>query len=135
MPRKLSGLPRGISGEEVTGSTPVFSTNKFKSPGSFDRAFVWTFFLPPKSIFLMKFFVYILFSKVLDRYYVGYTGNLEDRMRDHQSGISTYTSKADDWVLVYSEEYASREEARAREKAIKKKKSRKYIEWLVNGKK
>jgi len=37
------------------------------------------------------------------------------------------------WQLVYYEEYSSRAEASSRELEIKKKKSRKYIEFLVNG--
>lgn len=47
-------------------------------------------------------------------------------------GISTFTSKANDWELVYKEKFSTREEAYKREKQIKAKKSRKYIEWLIS---
>ena len=77
------------------------------------------------------FFVYILYSKKLDRYYVGYTADLSKRLQEHNSGISTYTSKASDWELKYQELFSSREEAHKRELAIKKKKSATYIEWLI----
>ncbi len=47
------------------------------------------------------------------------------------SSTKSYAS----WQLVYFEEYASRSEAVNRETEVKKKKSRKYIQWLVeNGK-
>ena len=36
------------------------------------------------------------------------------------------------WKLVYKEEYRTRTEALKREREVKKKKSRKYIEFLIN---
>ncbi len=80
----------------------------------------------------MSYFVYIIFSGKLNKYYVGYTENMEKRISDHISGISAFTSKANDWELKYSEAFSSREEAMQREKSIKKKKSRKYLEWLIS---
>ncbi|WP_317898971.1 GIY-YIG nuclease family protein [Aurantibacillus circumpalustris] len=78
------------------------------------------------------FFVYILYSKVKDKYYVGQTDNLETRLVSHNSGTSPYTSIASDWEIVYFEQYATRTETRKRENAIKRKKSRKYIESLLS---
>ncbi len=80
--------------------------------------------------FFVMYFVYILYSAQRDRYYVGQTNDIEKRLESHLSGISGYTSKAKDWVLVHSETYPSREEAIKRELEIKKKKSRIYIESL-----
>ena len=68
---------------------------------------------------------------MLDRYYIGHTEDIT-RLEQHNSGISTYTAAANDWLLVYSEDYDTRELARKRELEIKKKKSRKYIEWLIS---
>jgi putative endonuclease len=81
----------------------------------------------------MTFYVYILYSKEKDRYYVGETSDLISRMESHGNGISPYTSMAKDWELVYREEYKCRSDSLARERAIKRKKSRKYIEWLISG--
>ena len=83
----------------------------------------------------MSFFVYIIFSASLDKYYVGYTSDLEKRLLEHNDGISVYTSKTSDWSLKYSEPYLTRDLAMKREKEIKKKKSRKYVEWLINSSK
>jgi len=80
----------------------------------------------------MAYSVYIIYSAKLDRYYIGYSEDIVTRLDEHNSGISTYTSKANDWVIKYSEPFNSREEAMNRETAIKKKKSRKYIEWLIS---
>src|SRR5258706_13904879 len=48
-------------------------------------------------------FIYILYSKHLDRYYVGQTDDIEKRLQSHLSGISKYTSVAKNWTVVYSE--------------------------------
>jgi len=80
----------------------------------------------------MSYYLYIIYSKKLDRYYVGHTEGLQKRIVQHNSGISEFTSSASDWAIVHSEEFASRELARSREMAIKKKKSRKYIAWLIS---
>jgi len=78
------------------------------------------------------FFVYIIYSLRLDKYYVGYTIDIEKRLAEHNGGVSTFTSKAIDWELKWVKKFESREKAMNEERKIKAKKSRKYIEWLVN---
>jgi predicted GIY-YIG superfamily endonuclease len=78
------------------------------------------------------FTVYILYSFSIDKYYIGYTSDIEKRLVEHNSGVSKFTAKANDWVLKYTENFTTRENARKRELEIKKKKSRKYIEWLIS---
>ncbi|MCC6370692.1 MAG: GIY-YIG nuclease family protein [Bacteroidia bacterium] len=75
--------------------------------------------------------LYIIYSVKLNRYYIGHTENLEKRLFEHNNGISTYTSKASDWELKYKEAFVTREESHKREREIKKKKSRVYIEKLI----
>ena len=79
-----------------------------------------------------QFIVYIIYSKQLDKYYVGYSANLEKRILEHNVEISLFTAKATDWELKYFEQFPDRISAISREKEIKKKKSRKYIEWLIS---
>jgi putative endonuclease len=80
---------------------------------------------------MTTFCVYIIYSPSLDKYYIGYTSDIEKRLQEHNSGISSFTAKANDWVLKYKEEFPDRISAITREKEIKTKKSRKYIEWLT----
>ena len=80
----------------------------------------------------MKFQVYIIYSALLDRFYVGYTSDLQKRLSNHNAGISDYTSKAADWTLKYVETFSTRQLAMKREREIKQKKSRKYVEWLIS---
>lgn len=43
------------------------------------------------------FTLYILYNTKLDKFYIGYTADVEKRLREHNSGISTFTSKPNDW--------------------------------------
>ena len=79
----------------------------------------------------MAYSTYILYSEKLDKYYVGSTQDLSARIKRHNLGHNKYTKTGLPWKLVYSEDYETRSEAVFREKEIKSKKSRKYIEWLI----
>ena len=81
----------------------------------------------------MKHYTYILYSETINHYYVGYTSDLlEERLRKHNTNHKGYTGKTNDWVIVYFDIYESRKEAYARERDIKSKKSRIYIEKLIS---
>ena len=80
------------------------------------------------------FYVYILFSEVADRYYVGQSDDPERRLEEHNNAIkNSYTSKYRPWIM--KKKYAvseSRGEARRLESYIKKRlKSRREIEKLI----
>ncbi|MBL7778151.1 MAG: GIY-YIG nuclease family protein [Chitinophagales bacterium] len=67
-----------------------------------------------------------------DRYYVGYTSDtLESRLYKHNHKHSGFTGKCNDWQIVYSEKFDSKITAMKREREIKRWKSRKKIEELV----
>jgi putative endonuclease len=80
-----------------------------------------------------SFFVYILQSMKDFSFYVGQCDDLDGRMSQHTDRLSKYTSAKVPWKLVYFERFPTRSEAIKREVAIKKKKSRKYLEQLVSG--
>lgn len=79
----------------------------------------------------MQYFVYIIYSKYRDKYYIGQSEDPSKRLEDNNTGRSKYTSVAKDWRVVYSEQFDTRQEAIQRENQIKKKKSRKYVEFLI----
>jgi len=82
----------------------------------------------------MGYYIYIIQSQKNNSYYVGQTNNIEDRLKRHNSGRSKYTKNKLPWKLVYTEVFKTRKEAVKREKEIKNKKSRKYIEILIESK-
>jgi len=67
----------------------------------------------------MSFWVFIL--RCADKsYYTGHTDNLQERIAKHQAGdIDGYTSTRLPVVLLFSEEFPTREEALACERQIK----------------
>ena len=79
------------------------------------------------------FSLYILYSNSSDKYYVGYTDDVFRRLKEHNfSEHLTYTSKHRPWILRKSIVIGSeRNEAMRFEKAIKKCKSRKVIERIL----
>ncbi|MFD2561031.1 GIY-YIG nuclease family protein [Aquimarina rubra] len=78
------------------------------------------------------FIVYILFSESLNKYYIGHTANLEDRLKRHNQGRSKSTKPGMPWKIMYTEEYQTKSEAYQREMEIKTQKSKIYIERLIN---
>ncbi len=74
------------------------------------------------------FFVYILHSDKLDRFYIGQTDNLKVRLQEHLSKIfpHSFTAKADDWVVFYYFSCDSRKTAMKIENHLKKMKNKKY---------
>ena len=79
----------------------------------------------------MPYFVYILKSRKNGKYYVGSSKNVELRLFQHNAGYSKSTKNGVPWELKLAEEYESLAEAMNREAEIKKMKSRKWIEELL----
>lgn len=75
----------------------------------------------------MGYYVYIIFSYKLKRHYVGSTENLERRIEAHNSGLSTYTSKAKDWLIIYQVLLPAKTEALILERKIKKRGAERYL--------
>lgn len=65
-------------------------------------------------------------------YYVGSTGDLKQRLEYHRNKKVKSTKDKLPFELIYIESYESRSEAQTREYQIKKWKSRKAIERLIN---
>ena len=76
--------------------------------------------------------VYILYSQILDRFYVGYTNNIDRRLREHNRKKGKYTDKGIPWELKYTESFEEKIEAKNREAYIKSRKSRIFIEELIS---
>ncbi|MHC1777549.1 MAG: GIY-YIG nuclease family protein [Lentimicrobium sp.] len=75
---------------------------------------------------MVKFFVYILYSKQIDRFYIGQSLNVNIRLVEHlmHSMPVSYTKRADDWIVFYQLECNSRKQAILIENHIKRMKSR-----------
>ena len=78
------------------------------------------------------FFVYVLKSSIDNRLYKGFTVDLQNRLKEHNSGKNKSTAPYSPWKVVYSEEVQTREEARKREKYLKSGIGREYLKKILN---
>ena len=70
----------------------------------------------------MAYYVYLLgtYNKSKLTTYVGYTNNLKNRLKLHNSGKGAKFTRGRVWKLLYSEKYKTKKEAILRECYIKK---------------
>ncbi|HVO72808.1 MAG TPA: GIY-YIG nuclease family protein [Ignavibacteriaceae bacterium] len=67
--------------------------------------------------------VYILKSLLINRFYIGHTEDLAERLKRHNGGRVRSTKAYKPWGVVYTEEYETKSEAYRREQEIKSYKS------------
>ncbi len=85
-------------------------------------------------LFCMTYYIYIIYSISIDRYYVGYSSDPWLRLEQHLTNTKDkYTGKVNDWIFSAVFEISQSEsEAIRMERFIKKQKSRKLIEQLCH---
>jgi putative endonuclease len=77
------------------------------------------------------FYTYILLNGKKNKYYYGSTGNLNDRLKEHNNGKVKFTKAFRPWNIIYFEEYLTRSEAYRRELYFKSIEGR---NWLKSNK-
>ena len=73
-------------------------------------------------------FVYILYSRSKQKYYVGQAQNADERLDRHNRGIVPSTKYGVPWVQVWSKELNNRSEAVLLEKKIKGRGAKRFLE-------
>ena len=76
------------------------------------------------------FYVYIIQSETDGSFYKGFSENYAERLLQHNSGKSPYTSAKMPWKLVHVEEFKTKKEALQREKSLKKATRARIIEVI-----
>ena len=81
----------------------------------------------------MTHFLYILYSKTADKYYVGETIDVELRLNMHNNQVfnNSFSKIANDWILKLIFEQLEKSNILFLEKFVKRMKSRKFIEKLI----
>ncbi len=77
--------------------------------------------------------VYILWSESIQKYYIGYSSDLEERIKKHNRKSRGFTNSGRPWVLVYTENCESKSLAIARERDLKSWKDKVRIMGLISG--
>jgi len=75
------------------------------------------------------FNLYAIGSESVSRVYIGYTNDIESRLRYHNSGYVKSTAKDRPWRLIALEKFESKNEVRWLERSLKKSRG-KRIKWL-----
>ncbi len=76
----------------------------------------------------MPFYVYILHSPATDKIYIGFTSDVEQRLKAHNElATKGWTIKFRPWVLIHVETFLTKSEALKREKELKSSRGRDFI--------
>jgi putative endonuclease len=75
--------------------------------------------------------VYIIYSQRIDKYYIGYSSNVQERLRKHNRHSKGFSSTGIPWILVYVEPFDTKTEAMERESQLKRWKNRERLESLI----
>ena len=67
----------------------------------------------------MQYYVYILLSSQDNRFYIGFTSNLKNRLQQHARGEVSSTKNRRYLKLIHYEYFISQSDAKAREKFLK----------------
>jgi putative endonuclease len=70
-------------------------------------------------ILKFMFYVYILESQKDEKLYVGYSGNVERRLKEHNNGKVLATKNRKPFKLIYLEGFINQQDATQREKFYK----------------
>ena len=73
----------------------------------------------------MFYYAYMLksISPGINKTYVGYTNNLDNRLHKHNSNKGAKSTKGYKWLLIYSKKFKSKNEAMSFEYKLKKDKN------------
>ena len=77
------------------------------------------------------FFIYVINSLSRKYIYVGMTNDLDRRIKEHNMGQNRSTKAYKPFELILKEEYATRDEARKREKYLKSGIGKEFLKKLL----
>ncbi len=77
------------------------------------------------------FYAYVIKSLSHEFYYKGHCEDLEERIKQHNLGMTVSIRPYIPFVLVYKEEFDSREKAIAREKYFKTAAGRRFLKRIL----
>lgn len=80
---------------------------------------------------MKPYYLYVIKSDN-NRYYIGITENIVRRLEAHNAGLSTWTKRYKNWIVVYKEKLKNITEARKRENYLKSLKGSKKFYKIIN---
>jgi len=80
---------------------------------------------------LPMYYVYVLLSLEDNKFYVGFTSDLERRLKEHNSGKNTSTKSRLPLELIYYEAHLSKTDAARRERYFKTSKGKSTLKQML----
>jgi putative endonuclease len=78
------------------------------------------------------FVVYVLYSESYGKIYVGFTSNLQERLKSHNElATKGWTIKFRPWKIIHQEIFENKTEAMRRERQLKSAKGREWIRNMI----
>ena len=77
------------------------------------------------------YFVYILQNENGNRFYTGFTENIDKRLKDHNGGKSLATKSFRPYKLIHYEAFLEKRDAKSREKFLKSGWGRRSIKKML----
>ena len=78
------------------------------------------------------FAVYLIYSEKIDKYYIGFSSNVADRLCKHNRNSAGFSAIGRPWILVYTEFFDNKKDAMRRESQLKKWKNRERLKSLIS---
>ena len=75
--------------------------------------------------------VYIIYSRKIDKYYIGFSSDVNERLLKHNRKSKGFSSLGRPWILLHTEHYIIKKDAMNREKQLKNWKNRERLEALI----
>ena len=77
------------------------------------------------------YYVYVLYSLQDKRFYIGFSENIEQRVKEHNSGKNVSTKDRRPLKLIYYEYHLSKKDALRREKYFKQSKGKTTLKQIL----
>ena len=81
-------------------------------------------------LFYNMFYVYIIYSDAFDAFYIGYSADVELRLKQHNAGLTKSTKAKIPWRVIYSEAFDAKIDAIRRERFLKAQKNKAFYKKI-----
>jgi len=76
----------------------------------------------------MQYWVYILYSTKLKRYYTGFSKDPDRRLEQHRTAENGWTCRAGDWREIFRTSVSDKSSARVLEASIKSRGAKRFLQ-------
>jgi putative endonuclease len=90
--------------------------------------------MPSSELSVMFFFVYAISSAAKQQIYIGFSKDVNKRLKEHNNGLNFSTKPYRPWELIYFEAHTNELDARRREKYLKTTQGKRALKLMLREK-